>query len=111
MRWSIGRCSSPRQYAPATVSSLNAAICPVRSTCGPSHRSVNAPWRYSEIASSSGMSSMISCLNGWLWKSSLASPRSSSDRTKAVSAAMRSRISASMRPRSSGVNGCDTPKS
>ena len=30
MRWSIGLCSSPRQYAPATLVSLNAPISPGR---------------------------------------------------------------------------------
>ena len=48
MRWSIGRFSSPRQYAPATLVSLNGGTSPVRSTCGPSQRSRNAPCLYSE---------------------------------------------------------------
>ena len=43
MRWSIGRCSSPRQYAPATFVSLNAPSRFVDGTCGPRHRSTNSP--------------------------------------------------------------------
>jgi uncharacterized membrane protein len=39
MRWSIGRFSSPRQYAPATLINFKPAsgICPVCATCGPRH--------------------------------------------------------------------------
>ena len=60
----MGRLSSPRQYAPATLSSLKAGIAPVDSTCGPAHRSSKSPWLYVEMASSSGISSMISSFRG-----------------------------------------------
>ena len=40
MRVSIWRSASPRQYAPATDSSLNAFTRLVEGVCGPRHRSV-----------------------------------------------------------------------
>ena len=43
MRCSILFFSFPRQYAPATLSSLMALMRPVDGMCGPEQRSVNAP--------------------------------------------------------------------
>ena len=43
MRVSIWRLASPRQYAPATDSSLNALMRLVDGACGPRQRSVNGP--------------------------------------------------------------------
>ena len=61
-RCSCALRSSPRQYAPANDSTLNALMSPVRSTCGPRHRSMKSPcWKY-ETSSSSGIDSMISTL-------------------------------------------------
>jgi hypothetical protein len=73
MRWSIGRFSSPRQYAPATDSSLNGPILPVDSTCGPRHRSTNRPCSYVDTSDGGSpwasaavrRSSRISTLYGW----------------------------------------------
>ena len=42
MRWSWGRFSSPRQYAPATRISLKCPSRAVEGTWGPRQRSVNA---------------------------------------------------------------------
>ena len=43
---SIGRDSSPRQYAPASFISLKAPSRPVDGTCGPRHRSAQPSLRY-----------------------------------------------------------------
>ena len=43
MRVSIVLSESPRQYAPATLRSLNALMRSVAGACGPRQRSVNGP--------------------------------------------------------------------
>ncbi len=40
---SMGRFSSPLQYAPATWVSLKAGIMPVEARCGPRQRSMKSP--------------------------------------------------------------------
>ena len=111
MRWSIGRFSSPRQYAPATFSSLNAGIRPVDSTCGPAHRSSNFPCLYVVIFSSSGISSMISIFRGSEAFMRSASSRGYSWYSNVWFCWTTRRIRFSIRDRSCSENGSSTMKS
>ena len=111
MRWSIGLRSSPRQYAPATLSSLNAGMFPVDGTCGPAHRSSNSPCVNVEIGSPSGISDMISIFSGSPELRSFISPLEYSLYRKEWSSEMTFRIRASISSRTSGVNGLSTRKS
>ena len=99
MRCSISLLESPRQYAPATFISLKAFSLPVLGTCGPRHRSMNSPCRYSESSSLAGMLSMICALysSPLSRKNFTASSRAITERETGSAAAAIFFISASIR--------------
>ena len=123
MRWSWGRFSSPRQYAPATRMSLKWPSREVEGTWGPRQRSVNVVsvriGRHDGpaldpvgvlLVGAGAHGLMISALKGWSLKSSSPSSMEYSWRMKGWSSATISRITASMRARSSSLK-CSPPGS